>query len=84
MLSSAIVVFLRVVGLLLQRREDDAVAVLVHGPTVTPVWGHDRFESHLRLRIDGRSIGVRLARSPDWASLCMSRRGRSWAVRSRP
>jgi hypothetical protein len=25
-----------------QRREDDAVAVLVHGlPAVTPVWGHD-------------------------------------------
>ena len=26
---------------LLQRGEDDAVAALVHGPAVTPVWGHD-------------------------------------------
>jgi hypothetical protein len=42
MLSSAIVVLLGVVGFSVQRREDDAVAVLIHGPpAVTPVWGHD-------------------------------------------
>jgi hypothetical protein len=42
MLSSAIVVFSVSSVSEFQRREDDAVAALVHGPgAVTPLWGHD-------------------------------------------
>lgn len=41
-----------------RRREDDAVAVLVHGPAVTPLWGDDR-QTHRSDLADG---GCRCAR----------------------
>jgi hypothetical protein len=47
-----------------QRREDDAVAALVHGhPLLHQVWGHDRTDPGARL-VDGIWIGPQIACPP--------------------